>query len=102
MRFRPLHGYWDSPEFSSAFLWRGFPRRASPRRYTGYSFVTAIITLYRANVNSYRPFKPPRTARRLLFLCSFSPRGLTLFPPGAKMEGQAGCKCGAKGAEPIH
>ena len=43
--FRPLHGYWDSPELSSVFLWRvpGGTRRASLRRYTGYSFVGTII-----------------------------------------------------------
>lgn len=71
-RVRPLHGYWDSPEISSAFPWRinrhtadklkkhflSFSaekiaegelfrrpemRRASRRRSTGYSFVTHII-----------------------------------------------------------
>ena len=53
--FRPLHGYWDSPELSSVFLWRGFwePRRASLRRYTGYSFVGIIILSGNMNVNSF-------------------------------------------------
>ena len=52
LRVRPLHGYWDSPEISSAFPWRQRPdtgsrvlpcRRALLRRYTGYSFVGLII-----------------------------------------------------------
>ena len=52
LRVRPLHGYWDSPEISSAFPWRQRPdtgsrvlpcRRALLRRYTGYSLVGLII-----------------------------------------------------------
>ena len=29
-RVRPLHGYWDSPEISSAFPWRAQAARAAP------------------------------------------------------------------------
>lgn len=51
-----LHGYWDSPELSSdshdATLVRGM-RRASLRRYTGYSFVEFIIMPLGRNVNQF-------------------------------------------------
>ena len=66
-RIRPLHGYWDSPEFSSDSH-ESFPSgtiRASLRRYTGYSSVVPIITGHPLSVNSIfraqklNPFAPP-------------------------------------------
>ena len=70
---RPLHGYWGSSEFSSAFPWQTLVcQRFFKRRCTRYSFAFSINgTLERVNVNPCA-FGGYRCSRAPIFYAVFA------------------------------
>jgi len=78
-RFRQLHGYWDSSEISSD-SYDADPteqRRASLRRYTGYSFVNQYYTYHCQLRQSF--FCHMARGRRISLLWKIENQGLRKF-----------------------